>query len=388
MLSAFSRMQHVLSTTTSASAEVAGGDQPVGLEQAGDALGVVLVHLAPERAHDVATRIESVRSPTAGQATGGRRRLASAHDGSGGRQRATARAHPRRSPGRRSSGSPLAATGGPVPMATEDGGGLVDAASPCRPPATSSDRTRRGRSCCDEPPESTLAEVASRAPPGRRHHRHRRRRLLHRARVDRARLDRVAARRGSAPSRRPCWLRRRGPPRELTDAVDDGLGALAAGPVDDVIIACWVRLEEAAAAGGVSRQPSETSAELVVRVLARFDVPDEPVQRLLVALPRRPLLPAPPRRGRPRGGDRRARRDRRGDGGDGVSDELEREYGVAQVPAVAFGDGSVLAIVRPICARVPVRAALAAPCSCSSSSPSPGGRLASSTCWRWQRLPP
>ena len=37
--------------------EVAGRDQPVGLEQAGDALGVVLVHLAPERAHDVAPRL-------------------------------------------------------------------------------------------------------------------------------------------------------------------------------------------------------------------------------------------------------------------------------------------------------------------------------------------
>ena len=32
------------------------GNQPVGLEQAGDALGVVLVHLAPERAHDVPAR--------------------------------------------------------------------------------------------------------------------------------------------------------------------------------------------------------------------------------------------------------------------------------------------------------------------------------------------
>lgn len=72
-----------------------------------------------------------------------------------------------------------------------------------------------------------------------------------------------------------------GPPKELSDAVDDGLAALASGPVDDVIIACWVRLEEAAAAGGVTRQPSETSAELAVRMLARFDVPDEPVERLL-----------------------------------------------------------------------------------------------------------
>ena len=46
-------MQHVLSTTTSASASDVDRHQAVGLEQAGDALGVVLVHLAPEGAHDV-----------------------------------------------------------------------------------------------------------------------------------------------------------------------------------------------------------------------------------------------------------------------------------------------------------------------------------------------
>ena len=70
-------------------------------------------------------------------------------------------------------------------------------------------------------------------------------------------------------------------PRDVTEAIDDGLTALASGPVDDVIVGCWVRLEEAAAAGGVSRQPSETSAELAVRMLARFDVPAEPVEELL-----------------------------------------------------------------------------------------------------------
>ena len=41
--------------------EIAGGDQTVGLEETGDALGIVLVHLAAERPHDVATRIDSVR---------------------------------------------------------------------------------------------------------------------------------------------------------------------------------------------------------------------------------------------------------------------------------------------------------------------------------------
>ena len=42
------------------------GDHPVGLEQSGDALGVVLVHLTAERAHEVATAAgTSVRLPAA-----------------------------------------------------------------------------------------------------------------------------------------------------------------------------------------------------------------------------------------------------------------------------------------------------------------------------------
>lgn len=69
--------------------------------------------------------------------------------------------------------------------------------------------------------------------------------------------------------------------RELVDAVDDSLAALAEGPIDDVIIACWVRLEDAAGAAGVARRPWETPAELTVRVLARFDVPGAAIDRLL-----------------------------------------------------------------------------------------------------------
>ena len=53
MLSAFSRMQQVLSTTTSASSMSAVGDQAVGHQQPGEPLGVVLVHLAPEGADEV-----------------------------------------------------------------------------------------------------------------------------------------------------------------------------------------------------------------------------------------------------------------------------------------------------------------------------------------------
>ena len=69
--------------------------------------------------------------------------------------------------------------------------------------------------------------------------------------------------------------------REVAEAVDEGLGALADGPVDDVIVACWVRLEDAAAAAGSGRRPSETSAELAVRVLTGFQAPPDAVDQLL-----------------------------------------------------------------------------------------------------------
>ena len=53
LLSAFSRMQHVLRTTTSASSRPAAALHAVCLEQARDALGVVLVHLAPVGAEQI-----------------------------------------------------------------------------------------------------------------------------------------------------------------------------------------------------------------------------------------------------------------------------------------------------------------------------------------------
>ena len=53
-LSAFSRIVQVLNTSTSASSGVVGLAQAGGLEQAPDALGVVLVHLAAERGDVVA----------------------------------------------------------------------------------------------------------------------------------------------------------------------------------------------------------------------------------------------------------------------------------------------------------------------------------------------
>ena len=71
------------------------------------------------------------------------------------------------------------------------------------------------------------------------------------------------------------------PTPELAEAVEEGRRMLESGPIDDAVVACWVRLEEAAAGGGVARLPSETPTELTVRLLDRFDVPEGAVNRLL-----------------------------------------------------------------------------------------------------------
>ena len=71
------------------------------------------------------------------------------------------------------------------------------------------------------------------------------------------------------------------PAAEMVEAVDEGLAALIGGPVDEVIVACWVRLEDAAAAAGVARGPAETSAELASRVLTDLHAPEDAVDGLL-----------------------------------------------------------------------------------------------------------
>jgi hypothetical protein len=71
------------------------------------------------------------------------------------------------------------------------------------------------------------------------------------------------------------------PAHQMVEAVDEGLTALAAGPVDEVIVACWVRLEDAAEAAGAGRRPTETSAELAARVLDELHAPATAVTGLL-----------------------------------------------------------------------------------------------------------
>lgn len=68
---------------------------------------------------------------------------------------------------------------------------------------------------------------------------------------------------------------------ELAEVVDEGLRALQTGRVADAIIACWVKLEDAAAAVGVVRDPAETATELTARVLHRHDVSIVAIDTLL-----------------------------------------------------------------------------------------------------------
>jgi hypothetical protein len=57
--------------------------------------------------------------------------------------------------------------------------------------------------------------------------------------------------------------------QRMRAAVDEGLADLDAGDADPrrAVIACWVRLEQAAAVAGTPREPGDTSTELVARLL-------------------------------------------------------------------------------------------------------------------------
>ncbi|WP_188835203.1 DUF4129 domain-containing protein [Flexivirga endophytica] len=92
------------------------------------------------------------------------------------------------------------------------------------------------------------------------------------------------------------WRHRRhvqhaGPLPDVDDAVLDAVTEathrqrqrLHEGTPSNAIIACWVDLEQSVAAAGVRRRPSETSAELTIRVLDALDI-DRPSLRTLGAL--------------------------------------------------------------------------------------------------------
>jgi hypothetical protein len=167
----------------------------------------------------------------------------------------------------------LAAAGEPVPMAVEGEGGWLF--EPRRPDEQNESNSINDRDVFEE----NAREPQSAAP----------------ALVELAvfvALVVVAALIGKAVLQRARGVdRRRRPPSfpahpaapspDLAEAVEEGLVTLEVGAVDDAVIACWVRLEEAAAAGGVDRLPWETATELTVRLLDRFDVPQPAVDRLL-----------------------------------------------------------------------------------------------------------
>ncbi|MBB5870376.1 hypothetical protein F4553_003755 [Allocatelliglobosispora scoriae] len=83
--------------------------------------------------------------------------------------------------------------------------------------------------------------------------------------------------RQGAPRKRWARLLMRTPSRapkplsadSVVAALDEGIQALDDDDADPrrAVIACWVRLESAAAAAGTARQPGDTSTDLVVRLL-------------------------------------------------------------------------------------------------------------------------
>ncbi len=84
------------------------------------------------------------------------------------------------------------------------------------------------------------------------------------------------------------WSRRT--PLPLVAETETGLtvdahaarAALAHGSARNAIVACWMQVERDAAAAGLPRDPSETSAEYSERVVAQFSVDPGPVQELAV----------------------------------------------------------------------------------------------------------
>jgi hypothetical protein len=68
--------------------------------------------------------------------------------------------------------------------------------------------------------------------------------------------------------------------KKLEAAVDEVLVQIERGETNEAIIACWMRLEDVAAAAGTERRPAETSAELTARVLEEHQVSAGTLARL------------------------------------------------------------------------------------------------------------
>jgi hypothetical protein len=85
--------------------------------------------------------------------------------------------------------------------------------------------------------------------------------------------DRLGLRRTPSDVTDPAQVRRQAQ-EAVRAAVDEGLADLDVADADPrrAVIACWVRLEAAAAAAGTQREPGDTSTELVQRLLAEHAV--------------------------------------------------------------------------------------------------------------------
>jgi type II secretory pathway pseudopilin PulG len=87
-------------------------------------------------------------------------------------------------------------------------------------------------------------------------------------------------RRAAAPAQQTAQQAAEDLARQLARAVDAGYEDLAAGPVEDAIIACWLSLRDAALAAGVEPRQSDTPDEFVRRVLGSAQVRPAPLREL------------------------------------------------------------------------------------------------------------
>lgn len=66
----------------------------------------------------------------------------------------------------------------------------------------------------------------------------------------------------------------------LLSSAEERLALLAEGEPRNAIVAAWLSLESAAAAGGLPREPAETSTEYTTRVLRTWDIDPRPLADL------------------------------------------------------------------------------------------------------------
>lgn len=69
-------------------------------------------------------------------------------------------------------------------------------------------------------------------------------------------------------------------PEEMLRAAQEQLSQLREGVPRNAIVACWLRLEDAASNAGTPPEPSETSVEFTTRVLSTYSVDDAAIQQL------------------------------------------------------------------------------------------------------------